>query len=110
MSFTVQDVINEAGTLAAGLAITAPNGLAWTIDAVSQLMSQRTDCMYDDDGVAMEVPALTTSGDTIPLDNRFQTNLARYVASKQFFTDAESAKHREQAIQMLKLSGIGGRV
>ena len=108
MSFTVQNVIDEAGTYAAGLTITAPNGLAWTQDAVRQLMGKRTDAMFDEDGVIQEVPTLTAASDTIQLDTRFQTILARYVASKQFFADAESAKRREQSVQMLQLSGIGG--
>ena len=108
MSFTVQNVIDEAGTYAAGLVITAPNGLAWTQDAVRQLMGKRTDAMFDENGVIQEVPTLAAAVDTIPLDARFQTVLARYVASKQFFFDSESGKHREQGVQMLQLSGLGG--
>ena len=109
MSFTVQAVIDEAGTFAAGLAISPTNGVKWTQDAVQQLMKQRTDANFDEDGNPIEVPVLTTVDDPIPLDGSFQTNLARYVASKQFFSDAETAKHREQALDMLKLSGLGGK-
>ena len=108
MSFTVQAVIDEAKTLAAGLTITDPNGILWTADGVSQLMGTRTDCMFDTYGNIQDVPTLSSLGDSIPLDSRFQTSIARYVAAKQFFADAESGKHREQALQMLQLSGIGG--
>jgi hypothetical protein len=106
MSFTVQNVIDAAGGFAAGLTISAPNGLAWTQRAVILLMGQRTDANYDSDGNFIDVPTLATVNDAVPIDDGFQDNLARYVASRQFSTDAESGKHREQAIEQLKLSGI----
>jgi len=107
MSFTANDVLTLAAPLAAGLAIDATLGLKWVNDAVARLAINRPEAQFNDSGEYRARVVLTAAGDTIAQDDRFITALAQYVAAQRFFQEGESANHRTQALELLKLSGLG---